>query len=581
MTDPKDDASPEPYYKPWLKTPADAAGQAEEPLKRTYPSLDTGLKKPQDPPLGINLSAYVENSATAGKQDSGAADTAPSTTGTATDALKKAGAEAGKAAKILGAATVAGTQKLGQAVIAADIPGKIARLELGSKAKSGAHIAGDYLESAGKRVAQASRAVASRSKQVLEDGTEMLTPKLQDAARATQDATRKLATDAKNSVQRGAQAIRDKTTPAAVERPASALDDLVTHEGFEPIAIEGPHEQNDVQAAEPKIAQYEAPMQKPSSQNLDMPLFANSDAEVMVTPVQLQGVPEPTIPAPAPPVQSQSPQAQSAPPAQQEIKAPQAVQADQPSLKLPSLSLPSFQRPAWLSPQMALGSGIALGLAAVFALGMAYQSSRTDAAIRQYLLSNPEILPQAMAVYQTKQQSAAIAKVREPLERAFSGAWAGNPNGDVTMVVFTDYACTFCRQSAPDLARLLKEDKGLKIIYRELPIISPLSEGAARQALAAAKQGKYAAYHDRIMAASSLSEAQMKSAVAASGADVAKIAEMAKSGTVTQELNTNLQLARDLGITATPVSIIGDTVIEGAEGYAKLKAAVSKARGKA
>src|SRR3546814_20456139 len=97
----------------------------------------------------------------------------------------------------------------------------------------------------------------------------------------------------------------------------------------------------------------------------------------------------------------------------------------------------------------------------------------------------------------------AIDAIRPALEKPYAGAWAGNADGDVTLVVFTDYACGFCRASVPDVDRLIREDNRLKVVFRELPIIAPQSRDAAIMALAAARQGKYDAFHQSMFQASS------------------------------------------------------------------------------
>ncbi len=222
---------------------------------------------------------------------------------------------------------------------------------------------------------------------------------------------------------------------------------------------------------------------------------------------------------------------------------------------------------------------LATGLALAFGLGTWWQAGRTDAAIRAYLLENPEIIPEAMQAYKMREEAKAISRLHDPLHTAFSGAWAGNAKGDVTLVVFSDYACVACRQSMPAINRLLKEDKGLKIVFRELPILSRESEAAARQALGIARQGQYMAYHNAVMSAPALTPAVASAAAKASGADLAKVAEAAKSPAVEQEIARNLQLASELGISGTPAWVVGDQLLIGAVGHGALKAAIAKARG--
>ena len=92
--------------------------------------------------------------------------------------------------------------------------------------------------------------------------------------------------------------------------------------------------------------------------------------------------------------------------------------------------------------------------------------------VHDYILEHPEIIPQAVEKLQAKRMSGMIDASRKTIETPYAGAWEGAANGDVTVVEFFDYACGYCRASLPDLARLVGEDKRVKVVYRELPILS-------------------------------------------------------------------------------------------------------------
>ena len=76
---------------------------------------------------------------------------------------------------------------------------------------------------------------------------------------------------------------------------------------------------------------------------------------------------------------------------------------------------------------------------------------------------------------------------------------AGNPKGDVTIVAFLDYNCPFCKKSAPDLDRVVKEDGKIRLVYKDWPVIRPTSIDGAMMALAAKYQGKYDVAHHALM----------------------------------------------------------------------------------
>ena len=196
--------------------------------------------------------------------------------------------------------------------------------------------------------------------------------------------------------------------------------------------------------------------------------------------------------------------------------------------------------------------------------------------VRDYILAHPEILPEAMDRLRSKDATAQIASQRDALVTPFGGAVLGNPNGSLVLVQFTDYACTFCRQSTADLAALTAAHPDLKVVIRELPILSPASEQAARMALAAARQGRYAAFHQAMFAGGKPDAASI--AAAARSAGVAALASPDPQASA--ELARNLDLARQLGISGTPAWVVGDRLLIGAVGRAALERALAEARAK-
>lgn len=206
------------------------------------------------------------------------------------------------------------------------------------------------------------------------------------------------------------------------------------------------------------------------------------------------------------------------------------------------------------------------------------QRTAIEGLVRAYILDHPEILPEAMDKLQAKETSEKLAPVRAALETPFPGAVLGNPQGKVTLVEFTDFACTYCRGSVADINALIAANSDLKVVMRELPIISPQSEPAARMALAAAAQGKFAAYHTAMFAGARPDDASIAAAAAKAGLDMNAARTFAAGKEAQQELEHNLAFARQLGINGTPAFLIGGQVIPGAVGRDKLQEAVDAAR---
>jgi protein-disulfide isomerase len=217
-------------------------------------------------------------------------------------------------------------------------------------------------------------------------------------------------------------------------------------------------------------------------------------------------------------------------------------------------------------------STLAAGLIGALVGGGAVAYSSHES-VRDYLLENPEILPQAMDRLRERQAARMVSANRAALETPFAGAWAGARNGDVVLVEFFDYACGFCRKSNADVDRLLREDRKLKVVWREWPVLGPDSETAARASLAAAQAGRFKPFHDRMFAAGRPTPDALAKARAALG-----VTADLPAAAVDQELARNFQLARSLEASGTPTFVVGDQILQGAVGYEALRDAVKTAR---
>ena len=197
--------------------------------------------------------------------------------------------------------------------------------------------------------------------------------------------------------------------------------------------------------------------------------------------------------------------------------------------------------------------------------------------VRAGLLADPQILSETVDALRDAQYAPVLAANRAAIETPFGSSWKGSARPEVTMVEFFDYACPYCKASNPAVDRLLQEDKGLRVVYRELPILGPDSVTAARLSLEASKLGRFAQFHDSLWAAGRPSPETNAQAAAAAGIGPQPVSDPAVEG----ELAGNMKLAGQLGATGTPLFVIGDRVMNGAVGYDMLKNAIAKARAKA
>lgn len=228
---------------------------------------------------------------------------------------------------------------------------------------------------------------------------------------------------------------------------------------------------------------------------------------------------------------------------------------------------------------MGLGSlAGALGATALYAAvpAAAPPSNRVamEQVVRDYILAHPEIITEALQKAEANAVGRMIETRRAELETPYAGAVGGNPKGDVTLVEFYDYACGYCRASVKDVDRLIAEDKGLRVVFRELPILSRESDSAARASLTAAKAGTFLAFHRAMYARGKVTPGDIAAAEQATATPKSLAADPIHD----REIERNVAMARALQISGTPTFIVGGRLFNGAVGYESLKAAIAEAR---
>jgi len=218
----------------------------------------------------------------------------------------------------------------------------------------------------------------------------------------------------------------------------------------------------------------------------------------------------------------------------------------------------------------------------------AKQRGQIERIVREYLLKNPELLlemqtelERRMEVAQKARMKTALADNADSLFRSERAPIVGNKDGDVTVVEFFDYNCGFCRRAIAGMSKLVDDDKNVKVVFKEFPILSKGSEEAARVALAAEKQGKYWELHRALLETPGRADLTKGLRLAKKfGLDIDKLKEDMESDEVKAEIASVQKLADAMGIRGTPHFIIGDKVIPGApeDLYDQLKARVKEVR---
>lgn len=239
-------------------------------------------------------------------------------------------------------------------------------------------------------------------------------------------------------------------------------------------------------------------------------------------------------------------------------------------------AVPASRRPATVTIAILVLLLATFGMSAaslLVSLGYIGGEPRADFAsqAKQYLLSNPEVIVEAVNGMQERQTAAiedemtAIVSARsEEIFNDPASPVGGNLQGDVTLVEFFDYNCPYCRQAAPILQQLQQADTGLRVVFKEFPILGPGSTFAARAALASQKQGKYVAFHEAMMTfKGSISEGSTLEIATKVGLDVEQLKADMADPTIGAAIRSNFELVDALRISGTPSFVVGKQIVRG------------------
>ena len=172
--------------------------------------------------------------------------------------------------------------------------------------------------------------------------------------------------------------------------------------------------------------------------------------------------------------------------------------------------------------------------------------------------------------------------IRAALEKPYAGAVLGNPSGHRVLVEFLDFACGYCRRSVADIAQLTAANPNLRVVVHDLPILTPESRDAAKMALAAARQGRYAAFYAAMFGIGRPDAGSIAAAAGTAGLDMARARADLADPRLDAAIDGNLALAQRLGVNGTPSWIIGNVMLNGAVGADELARAIAAAtRGRA
>ena len=206
--------------------------------------------------------------------------------------------------------------------------------------------------------------------------------------------------------------------------------------------------------------------------------------------------------------------------------------------------------------------------------------------VRDYILQNPDIILESVAIMQARKKAEEDARAKtalveklDTLERNPADPVLGNPNGNITLVEFFDYQCGYCKTMVGPLQAMLKENSDVRVVMKEFPILGEASVIAARASLAADRQGKYLEFHTAMLGyRGRLNEQVIMQVANEVGLDMKQLVKDMNSGEVQSQITETYELAKALSIEGTPAFTIDGQLIPGAVNYDQLVGLIESAR---
>jgi protein-disulfide isomerase len=157
----------------------------------------------------------------------------------------------------------------------------------------------------------------------------------------------------------------------------------------------------------------------------------------------------------------------------------------------------------------------------------------------------------------------------------------GNAGGDIAIVEYFDYQCPYCRKIEPELRQVVQDDGKIRLIFKDWPVLGPISVTAARMALASKYQNKFIEAHDALIAVNSkLTEARIREVLAGAGIDVDRLDRdlASNAATIDAVLARNNDQAAAFDFRGTPSFIVGKFRVPGVLTMAQFTQAIADAR---
>ena len=218
------------------------------------------------------------------------------------------------------------------------------------------------------------------------------------------------------------------------------------------------------------------------------------------------------------------------------------------------------------------------------------QKTQIEQVVKDLLVREPELVMQAAQRMQQRDQQKQLDMAKTGIkdhqkdlfdDKGSPAFGASAKDADVTIVEFFDFNCGYCKKSHPVVSQLMAEDKKIRIIYKQFPILGPTSLTGAQYAVAAAKQGKYKEFHDALLDSHEpVSQDGLDKLAASLKLDMDKLKKDAAGDETKKRISDDLELGKAVGVQGTPGFVIGDKLYPGAMDLATMKQVVADTRAK-
>jgi len=160
----------------------------------------------------------------------------------------------------------------------------------------------------------------------------------------------------------------------------------------------------------------------------------------------------------------------------------------------------------------------------------------------------------------------------------------GNVDALVTLVLFSDFECPFCKRIEPTIDQLFEEfGDDLRVVWKHNPLsFHPRAEPASRASWAAGQQGKFWEYHELVFEnQKALSDDDLNKYAEELGLDMKKFQADMNSDAAKEQIKKDQALAERTKAQGTPHSFVNGRRVRGAQPYESFKKVVEEELAKA